>query len=87
MTETTMNRHIVRLFKGHMGCKCILNALETLLSASQTIDRMVMHFARKLVRPAGFEPAAPKLGIWCSIRLSYGRNHTKSLLIEMCGVK
>lgn len=22
--------------------------------------------------PAGFEPTAPRLGIWCSIRLSYG---------------
>lgn len=26
-----------------------------------------------LVRPAGFEPTTPRLGIWCSIRLSYGR--------------
>jgi len=26
-----------------------------------------------MVRPAGFEPAAPGLGILCSIRLSYGR--------------
>jgi hypothetical protein len=25
-----------------------------------------------LVFPAGFEPTAPRLGIWCSIRLSYG---------------
>lgn len=22
--------------------------------------------------PAGFEPTAPRLGIWCSILLSYG---------------
>ncbi len=27
---------------------------------------------KKLVFPAGFEPTAPRLGIWCSIRLSYG---------------
>ena len=26
-----------------------------------------------LVRPTGFEPVAPRLGIWCSILLSYGR--------------
>lgn len=26
----------------------------------------------KLASPAGFEPAAPRLGIWCSILLSYG---------------
>ncbi len=25
-----------------------------------------------LASPAGFEPATPRLGIWCSIRLSYG---------------
>src|SRR3954468_6064512 len=25
-----------------------------------------------LVSPAGFEPTAPRLGIWCSIQLSYG---------------
>ena len=25
-----------------------------------------------LASPAGFEPTAPRLGIWCSIRLSYG---------------
>ena len=26
-----------------------------------------------VARPAGLEPATPRLGIWCSIRLSYGR--------------
>ena len=26
-----------------------------------------------MVRPTGFEPMAPRLGIWCSILLSYGR--------------
>jgi site-specific DNA recombinase len=26
-----------------------------------------------MARPAGFEPTAPRLGIWCSILLSYGR--------------
>lgn len=26
-----------------------------------------------VVRPAGFEPATPRLGIWRSILLSYGR--------------
>ena len=28
---------------------------------------------REMVRPTGFEPMAPRLGIWCSILLSYGR--------------
>ena len=27
----------------------------------------------KLAHPTGFEPVAPRLGIWCSILLSYGR--------------
>jgi hypothetical protein len=26
-----------------------------------------------MARPTGFEPVTPRLGIWCSIRLSYGR--------------
>ncbi len=30
-------------------------------------------FCSKMVRPTGFEPVAPRLGIWCSILLSYGR--------------
>lgn len=29
-----------------------------------------------MARPTGFEPVAPRLGIWCSIRLSYGRSLT-----------
>ncbi len=29
-----------------------------------------------MVRPAGFEPTTPRLGIWCSILLSYGRTQT-----------
>ena len=28
--------------------------------------------SNELVFPAGFEPTAPRLGIWCSIQLSYG---------------
>ena len=31
------------------------------------------HFCSEVVRPTGFEPVAPRLGIWCSILLSYGR--------------
>ena len=27
-----------------------------------------------MARLAGFEPATPRLGIWCSILLSYGTN-------------
>ena len=30
-------------------------------------------FCSRMVRPTGFEPMAPRLGIWCSILLSYGR--------------
>lgn len=33
----------------------------------------------KMVRPAGFEPATPRLGIWCSILLSYERNQCPPL--------
>ena len=29
---------------------------------------------KEMVRPTGFEPVAPRLGIWCSILLSYGRD-------------
>ena len=28
---------------------------------------------KELARPAGLEPTTPRLGISCSIRLSYGR--------------
>ena len=28
---------------------------------------------KEMARPAGLEPTTPRLGIWCSIRLSYGR--------------
>ena len=27
---------------------------------------------QKVASPAGFEPTTPRLGIWCSIQLSYG---------------
>ncbi len=30
-----------------------------------------------MVIPGGFEPPAPRLGIWCSIRLSYGTTGTR----------
>ena len=40
-----------------------------------------------MVRPTGFEPVAPRLGIWCSIRLSYGRysffNYTNDLIMAI----
>lgn len=32
-----------------------------------------------MASPARFERTAPRLGIWCSIRLSYGDHHTQSL--------
>src|SRR3546814_7513441 len=32
-----------------------------------------------MVRPTGFEPVAPRLGIWCSILLSYGRRRKFSI--------
>jgi hypothetical protein len=35
--------------------------------------------ARKLVRPAGFEPTTPGLGILCSILLSYGRDRARDI--------
>ena len=36
-----------------------------------------------LVRPAGFEPTAPGLGILCSILLSYGRNDSESSMTKI----
>ncbi len=43
--------------------------------------RILVEFRRKsgflgspVVLPTGFEPMAPRLGIWCSILLSYGRS-------------
>ena len=33
----------------------------------------------KLVTPTGFEPVTPRLGIWCSIHLSYGAVPRNSL--------
>ena len=35
-----------------------------------------------MVRPAGFEPTTPRLGIWCSILLSYGRTPISYTLVE-----
>jgi hypothetical protein len=40
------------------------------------LERRNNSLNRALVFPAGFEPTAPRLGIWCSIQLSYG-NETK----------
>lgn len=31
-----------------------------------------------MVGPAGFEPSTPRLGIWCSIQLSYGPTRESS---------
>ncbi len=35
--------------------------------------RWSAQFCSEMVRPTGFEPVTPRLGIWCSILLSYGR--------------
>ena len=34
----------------------------------------------EMVSPAGFEPTTPRLGIWCSIQLSYGDGSGSNLL-------
>ncbi len=40
----------------------------------------------KMVTPAGFEPATPRLGIWCSILLSYGATKSRVLInVERAG--
>ena len=36
-------------------------------------QRIVRGCKRKMARPEGFEPPAPKFVVWCSIQLSYGR--------------
>lgn len=36
----------------------------------------------RMVRPAGFEPTTPGLGILCSILLSYGRTPISYTLVE-----
>jgi hypothetical protein len=41
-------------------------------SASPVRKREATKFCTKMATPAGFEPATPRLGIWCSIQLSYG---------------
>lgn len=38
-----------------------------------TCPHCANHICEYMVRPAGFEPTAPRLGILCSILLSYGR--------------
>ncbi len=43
------------------------------------VERVAARARAAMVRPAGFEPATPGLGILCSILLSYGRNALKSL--------
>ena len=43
------------------------------ISRFAALERVFMNAVRKVVRPTGFEPMAPRLGIWCSILLSYGR--------------
>ena len=48
-----------------------------------------------MARPAGLEPATPRLGIWCSIRMSYGRHEVgyfnkkrgEDLLLIFCSSK
>ncbi len=42
-------------------------------SSSCIIGAILMRKDRKMARPAGFEPAASRLEVSCSIQLSYGR--------------
>lgn len=49
-----------------------LNGISGISGPAQAFDSM-KPVVQRLVRPAGFEPTAPRLGIWCSILLSYGR--------------
>ncbi len=36
-------------------------------------ERSEFAASEAMARPTGFEPVTPRLGIWCSIQLSYGR--------------
>ena len=40
---------------------------------AQQVAGMGRNAGKGVVRPTGFEPMAPRLGIWCSNLLSYGR--------------
>ncbi|VXC59185.1 hypothetical protein SPHINGOT1_120022 [Sphingomonas sp. T1] len=51
----------------------------------QAADRLIMSVV--VVTPSGFEPLAPRLGIWCSIRLSYGATHATSILAPFPSVQ
>ena len=54
-----------------------VRALEKAVAANLGAPRFQSSQHRtEMVRPTGFEPVAPRLGIWCSIRLSYGRSGT-----------
>ena len=59
------------------------------LQPPQANHRSKQYGVKSLVPPAGFEPAAPGLGILCSIQLSYGGNcaHMSMLDCDLPKVK
>jgi hypothetical protein len=51
------------------------NVTPTWIDGESDIDKLL----ESLASPARFERTAPRLGIWCSIRLSYGDHQRQSL--------
>ena len=59
------------LFSGSMASEEMVRRFK--LCSNLLSDKRATITEEGMVRPTGFEPVAPRLGIWCSIRLSYGR--------------
>ena len=67
-------RTVLKLtFSERLAYKCKEGFRTAQLSMPFNILAGILSGKMEMVRPTGFEPVAPRLGIWCSILLSYGR--------------